>query len=283
MLALCAVKGRQARLRLHRVRIMQHETSANYDYVLATALSLAQPTTAPRVLDFGCGTGALIIKARAQGLDFWGADTYEGGWADGSNTPAAAFIRAIDAGRLPYPDDHFDVVVTNQVFEHVARPDLQLSLIEICRVTKRAGALLMLFPTADIWFEGHLGIYLPHKLRRWPRTQWCYLWLCHRLGFGYNRTSAATGRAWATAAQSALFSVVFHHDFRAFTVMIRDIFGEAPTSLAPDYMRFRLARSARLKTLASMRLGSGLEGILEFVCHRRAGRVLTVRRATARI
>jgi hypothetical protein len=82
---------------------MQHETSANYDYVLATALSLAQPTIAPRVLDFGCGTGALIIKARAQGLDFWGADTYEGGWADGSNTPAAAFIRAIDAGRFPIP------------------------------------------------------------------------------------------------------------------------------------------------------------------------------------
>lgn len=230
------------------------------------------------MLDFGCGTGALISKARERGLEFWGADTYSGGWVDGSGTTAAAFIRVIDAGRLPYPDDHFDVVVANQVFEHLAQTDLRLSLTEICRVTKPAGALLMLFPTADVWFEGHLGIYLPHKLRRWPRAQWKYLWLCHRFGFGYSRTAAATSRAWATVAQSSLFSAVFHHDFLAFAAMIRDIFGEAPTSLAPDYMRFRLARSARLKTLASMRLGGGLDAILEFVCHRRAGRVLAVRR-----
>jgi SAM-dependent methyltransferase len=262
---------------------MRHESSANHDYVLATALSLAQPTKSPCVLDFGCGTGALITKAREQGLDFWGADTYSGGWQDASDKPAAAFIRAIMAGRVPYPDDHFDVVVTNMVFEHVPWPNLQSSLIEICRVTKPTGALLMLFPTADVWFEGHLGVYLPHKLRRWPRAQSCYLSLCHRLGFGYHRTSAPTRTAWVEAAQNALSSAVFHHDFRDFRVMIRDIFGEAPTSLAPDYMRFRLARSARLKTLTSVPLGSSLDGILEFVCHRRAGRVLTVRRATATI
>jgi SAM-dependent methyltransferase len=45
---------------------------------------------------------------------------------------------------LSFPDAVFDVVVINDVFEHV--PDIDRSLSEICRVTKPGGRLLTTFP-----------------------------------------------------------------------------------------------------------------------------------------
>jgi SAM-dependent methyltransferase len=65
-----------------------------------------------------------------------------------------------------------DVVISNQVFEHVFEPLGMLR--EINRVLRPEGALLAMFPTSDIWFEGHLGLYFVHWLHGWPRLQHAY-------------------------------------------------------------------------------------------------------------
>jgi SAM-dependent methyltransferase len=49
-----------------------------------------------------------------------------------------------DLANLSFPDDCFDVIISNEVFEHL--PDLPKSLAELARVTRAGGTLLATFP-----------------------------------------------------------------------------------------------------------------------------------------
>jgi len=68
-------------------------------------------------------------------------------------------IRAEDLLNLSFPSGVFDVVLSNEVFEHV--PNLERSLAEVARVLKPGGTLLATFPFAygladtlvRAWFE----------------------------------------------------------------------------------------------------------------------------------
>jgi SAM-dependent methyltransferase len=255
---------------------MRGAASPNHEYILRAVCQLTAATPAPRILDFGCGHGVLIAKGRAAGIEFWGADAYAtkyAAWQEHIDPTARPFIKRNEEGRIPYPDGHFDAAVSNQVFEHIAWPDLTTAMREICRVLKPGGALLTLFPTADVWFEGHMGIYFPHRLRRWPAVQRAYLSACFALGFGYRRKGTAAD--WATAKHRLLETNVFHHSKQAFTDLAGGVFGSRPRSLAPDYMRFRLAPYGRLVGLTEAPI---LDGLLSFICHKRAGQVCVVNR-----
>ena len=120
--------------------------TANYDYLVSLAGKLAGDNG--RVLDFGCGQGQLVAKGRQAGLDIVGADTWEGGyhaWAAQAQAVAKEHIRRIEGGKLPFPDETFDVVIANQVFEHIAEP--LSSLREIHRVLKlKAASYQNLYP-----------------------------------------------------------------------------------------------------------------------------------------
>ena len=78
-----------------------------------------------RVLDFGCGNGAVVFAARAEGFDAYGAETYYDGARPEDLELVRTFdsdgslIRTITGGVLNFPDASFDLVVANQVFEHV--------------------------------------------------------------------------------------------------------------------------------------------------------------------
>ncbi len=49
-----------------------------------------------------------------------------------------------DLAKLSYQDDAFDIVISNEVFEHL--PDLPASLRELVRVTRPGGTLIATFP-----------------------------------------------------------------------------------------------------------------------------------------
>src|SRR5439155_17991737 len=52
----------------------------NPRYPLAWAERMAESRAGARMLDFGCGDGAVVAAARARGLEMFGAETfYEGG------------------------------------------------------------------------------------------------------------------------------------------------------------------------------------------------------------
>lgn len=254
-----------------------NKISPNYDYVIQRGVSLGGGEGA-KVLDFGCGRGYLVALARQRHLDFSGVDTYEGhyeNWTDSLEEDATGHCKKIDNGEIPFDDNTFDAVVSNQVFEHVFEPEPALS--EIHRVLKPGGKFLALFPTSDIWFEGHLGVYFVHWLKPKSQAQLNYLRTLRRLGFGYYKGKKSVD-AWAVDRQKVLNEAVVYRPKHEIDQLWKDAFGTAPESEALDYMRFRLSQSRFrfLSALADVPIG---RDALNFLCHKRAGRVLVTEKA----
>jgi SAM-dependent methyltransferase len=152
-----------------------------------------------RVLDYGCGAGRVVRNGRARGLDIFGVDVFYGGSqskveAEGSGV-FGDIIRDMTGGRIPFPDGSFALVTNNQVMEHVE--DLDATLREIHRVLRPGGTVLSVFPSRDVWREGHIGIPFSHWFRRGSRVRFWYTWALRAAGLGTWKEQAPTPKQWA--------------------------------------------------------------------------------------
>ncbi len=242
------------------------DASLNYGYILQLALS-STAVARPRILDFGSGQGRLIELALARNADIHGVDLI--------GVAANERVRPIVDGRIPFDDQSFDVVVSNQVFEHIADP--RPSLLEIHRVLKRGGTLIALFPDGAVWFEGHLGLYFVHWLRPYPRLLHAYLALCHKLGLGYSRNIDDTA-GWVRRVTGSMRDEIFFHSPRDHRTWWSEIFGAEPEPLEQDWMVFRIAASRRLRWLLPIAKRKWMAWPLGAICHIRTGVVLRLRR-----
>ena len=107
------------------------------------------------LLDVGCGSGALSIRAaltwrsaQVTGIDYWGA-TYGYGQsmceknAASEGVAARCTFRHGDANRLDFPDESFDAVVSNYVYHNITGADKQKLLLETLRVLKKGGVFAL--------------------------------------------------------------------------------------------------------------------------------------------
>lgn len=157
----------------------------NYQYCTQFALTRACAKPEFSVLDYGCGAGQIVKLMRAAGLDAYGCDVYyEGGDVSGTVPSELLGSRVLQMtdGRIPFGDAAFDLVISNQVMEHV--PDLDAVLCEIARVLKPGGTCLSLFPHLECWWEGHCNIPLLHRLPR-GKLRVYYAAALRSLGLGY--------------------------------------------------------------------------------------------------
>jgi SAM-dependent methyltransferase len=161
-------------------------------FVLDFAQRFARQHPGARILDFGCGEGALVDAGIAAGLPMCGADVFYSG---AQARPRGGDIHEICEGRLPFGDLTFGLVVNNQVMEHVE--DLDAALREIHRVLAPGGLLLSIFPSRDVFREGHIGIPFSHWFAPGSRVRFYYTWALRRLGFGTWKEQAPTARQWA--------------------------------------------------------------------------------------
>ena len=102
------------------------------------------PRIAGNILDFGCGSKpyeSLFVNAAS----YTGVDIE----ISGHNHEHSRVDVYYDGKTLPFPDRHFDAVVSFEVFEHVFNIDEAMS--EIGRVLKPGGQLLITVPFA--WYE----------------------------------------------------------------------------------------------------------------------------------
>ncbi len=215
-------------------------------------LDFAKRHAAGRILDYGCGAGELVAAARAAGLDMTGADIFYGGSqsrAEAEKTRRLGVIlQEMRGGLLPFASAEFDVVVNNQVLEHVE--DLEAALQEIHRVLKPGGTVLSIFPSRDVFREGHIGIPFAHWFPRGSRLRFCYTWALRAAGLGTWKDQAPTCRQWA---RDKLDWIDQHTRYRPRREIFRAFGRHFNSELREeDYIRYRLRDTPRLAPLARL-------------------------------
>lgn len=122
------------------------------EFARRRAFLLAEVRPGLRLLDLGCGDGALAAAARAAGADVVGADIAQGALDRAAALDPGLELRlAPPHGPLPLEDGSVDVVWSSEVIEHVA--DTARWLSEVRRVLAPGGRLLLTTP-----FHGRLSL-----------------------------------------------------------------------------------------------------------------------------
>ena len=159
----------------------------NYDFCIQWLLDHL-PGEQTRVLDYGCGAGQIVAELRRRGIDSYGCDIFYEASDYAAAVDRSLFgtaIKPMEGGIIPFENASFDLIVNNQVMEHVE--DLDVVLAEIKRVLKPGGIVINLFPHKGVWREGHCGVPFLHWFPKGSRARVYYAAALRSLGAGYHK------------------------------------------------------------------------------------------------
>lgn len=141
-----------------------------------------------RVLDYGCGAGRTVHSLAKGGFDAHGFDVVD--YVERpSNRIAIGCPR-----RLPYPDGYFDMVFSDQVFEHAK--DQEAAFAELRRVTKPGGVHLHVIPAKWQIIEPHIYVPLGGLIGfRWWYRLWAALGIRNEFQQGLSSAEVASRNA----------------------------------------------------------------------------------------
>ena len=105
-----------------------------------------------KLLEPGCGRGEHLRIFRELGMDVYGMDISPEAPSFSSDLDIS--LCDLDSEKLPYPNNHFDVVYSKSFLEHLREPTIFLE--EAYRVLKPGGLLLSMVPD---WESQHKKFY----------------------------------------------------------------------------------------------------------------------------
>jgi len=134
-----------------------------------------QFTPKSTIMDFGCGSGRTVSELRSLGYQAFGCDVAfkTDKDVDTASLSESSFIRPISFQpySLPFEDNTFDFILSNQVFEHVKNYSEAIS--EIRRVLKPNGICLHVFPSRYKPIEAHVSVPFSSMIQTYA---WLYIW-----------------------------------------------------------------------------------------------------------
>lgn len=223
--------------------------NVNYRYFVEYVRRASETASGLRVLDFGCGRGEMVALIRASGFDCSGADVFYQGadWDDPvlRGQLADGYVREIGPdGRIPFGDESFDLVISNQVFEHVA--DLDQVLRETTRVLRPHGVQYHHFPSRGVIREGHIGIPMAHWMNP-GQLRSHYTLTLRRLGFGSFKNENPDPRAWTEFKLDWIDRYCFYRPYRELVAAFGRDYEIRHREI--DYCRFRASGKPALERL----------------------------------
>ena len=130
-----------------------------------------------RILEIGCGIGTVVFELSRQGYEVTGTDISREAIAYGLEKYGDIRLEVQPAEILPYENESFDVVLSFDLFEHIARIEKHIS--EVLRVLRPGGFYLfqtpnkysnIIFETLSTksfgWRRAHPSLHTPGKLKR---------------------------------------------------------------------------------------------------------------------
>ncbi len=158
---------------LERGKEQRGNLQTNLEFVAQTAL--LKP--GDRILEIGCGIGTVVHELAKQGYDVRGTDISHVAIEYGRAKYGGIQLEVQPAEGLAFDDASFDVVLSFDLFEHIARVDLHVS--EVCRVLRPGGYYLFQTPNKYCdaafetlalrslkWRRAHPSLHTPGQLRR---------------------------------------------------------------------------------------------------------------------
>ncbi|MHC4633391.1 MAG: class I SAM-dependent methyltransferase, partial [Planctomycetota bacterium] len=130
-----------------------------------------------KILEIGCGIGSIVVELAKQGYDITGSDISHEAIAYGLKKYGDIQLEVQAAETLQYENETFDIVLSFDLFEHIAQIDRHIS--EVFRVL-RPGCYYMfqtpnkysniIFETLQTrtlqWRHYHPSLHSPGQLRR---------------------------------------------------------------------------------------------------------------------
>ncbi len=158
---------------LDRGKEQRGNLQANLDFLARTNLL----QRGDRILEIGCGIGTIVAELARQGYEAMGTDISRVAIEYGRAKYGNIRLEVQPAEELPYADGTFDVVLSFDLFEHIARIDRHVD--EVQRVLKPGGHYLFETPNklsnviAETlaykslkWRRVHPSLHTPGQLRR---------------------------------------------------------------------------------------------------------------------
>jgi SAM-dependent methyltransferase len=139
--------------------VVEHYLAKRTQFVLSTC-----PPPA-RLLDVGCGTGAVAARLTACGYDVTGLDPSPG--MLNQLHARAPGIKAVQgsATQMPFGEGEFDLSLTVATMHHIADPPaVRSALMEMVRVVRPGGRVL-------VWDHNPRNPYWPLLMRRVPQDR----------------------------------------------------------------------------------------------------------------
>ena len=158
-----------------------------------------------RLLDIGCGSGTSLLEAKALGATAYGIE------ADWNVKPIAKELGLnIHFGSLhdnPFPNSIFDLIVLNQVIEHLPDPD-QALLVLRNRLSSN-GRMVLVFPNIHSFWCRLFGLrwinwHVPYHLHHFSKAS--FKKMATRCGYQVKTIRTITPNVWTILQIRAFFA-----------------------------------------------------------------------------
>lgn len=130
-----------------------------------------------RIMDFGCGGGSSTFALALEGGNVTGIDVAAPSIYNAKrnkekyyNQYSVDFMHLKDTTSLPFPEQCFDMVICNAVFEHILPKERESVFKELYRIVKLGGLIILrgtpnrMFPndghTSELWFVPYMPLWL---------------------------------------------------------------------------------------------------------------------------